>query len=828
MTAAPEGRDYSAVSGHYDEMAEPSGSLRPHWRGLVDALQQLGSDELSRRWREGQRLIQENGVTYNVYGDPRGIDRPWQLDAIPLLVSSQEWQGIEAAVSQRALLLDRMLADAYGERRLLRDGLLPPELVLANPGFLRACHGIRVPGDCHLHVYAADLARSPNGQWWVIGDRSQAPSGAGYALENRVVLSRVFPSVFRDSHVHRLPHFFRRLRSTLISLHLRPDESAHLVLLTPGAGNETYFEHAYLANYLGCTLAQGEDLTVRDQRLWLRTLDGLRKVDVVLRRVDTAFCDPLEMRADSMLGTPGLLQAARTANVAIANPPGTSVVENPALMAFLPRLARELLGADLELPSVRTWWCGQAEERAWVLDHLEELVVKPIYPHSSGATYFGATLRENERQSLLENLERQPHLYVGQEHLPLSRAPVLIGKGRFEPRALVLRAFLTAEKDGYAVMPGGLCRVASSRESSMVSNQRGGVSKDVWVLASEPERDVSLLLPADRPIAIERGGQEVPGRVADNLFWLGRYMERTNGSGRVLREALGWLLDPETRPSEPQLATLLRAVADVTGAPPGSLGGDLSTTPAVAEILSVIGDPDRVGSLRFNVAALLRTGRGVRDRFSTDMWRVIAALDQEMQRRTEVSNALELLDGVLLHTSAFAGLCADGMTRGQRWRFLEIGRRLERTLFALTLLRAFCPPRTAAAHVPWEALLVIADATMTYRQRYRSSADSGGVLDLLLDDESNPRSVHYLLLGLDDLLDGLTAPEVAGQASPEQGLVRDALVDLRGTASLGRSVSRRLDAELDELLARLQTRISSLSDQLTARYFRKQRLVRVV
>jgi uncharacterized alpha-E superfamily protein len=422
----------------------------------------------------------------------------------------------------------------------------------------------------------------------------------------------------------------------------------------------------------------------------------------------------------------------------------------------------------------------------------------------------------------------QPHMYVGQEHPALSRAPVLVGTGRFEPRAMVLRAFLTAAKDGYAVMPGGLCRVASSRESSMVSNQRGGVSKDVWVLASEPERDVSLLIPSDRPIAVERGGQEVPGRVADNLFWLGRYVERTNGSGRVLREALRWLLDPETRPSEPQPSALLRAVTDVTGTPPGFLSDNSPATSAISELLSVIGDADRVGSLRFNVTAVLRTGRGVRDRFSTDMWRVIVALDQEMQGRTELSEALELLDRVLLHTSAFAGLCADGMTRGQRWRFLEIGRRIERTFFALTLLRAFCPPRTETTQVPWEALLVIADATMTYRQRYRSSADSGAVLDLLLDDDSNPRSVHYLLLGLDDLLDGLTAPEGAGQQSSEQKLVREALADLRSTAPISRNGSRGLDVELDEVLARLQARLSTLSDQLTARYFRRQHLVRVV
>jgi uncharacterized circularly permuted ATP-grasp superfamily protein/uncharacterized alpha-E superfamily protein len=763
----------------------------------------------------------------------QSAERLWALDPIPVLLASTEWQGIERALVQRAELLEMILADLYGPHTLIRRGLIPPEAIYAHPGFARPCVGVPPPRGRNLPLYAADLARRADGGFCVLGDRTQAPSGAGYALENRVVLSRILPSIFRDSHVHRLPLFFRRLRAALGALAPCPDDGPHLVMLTPGPGNETYFEHAFLASYLGCTLAQGDDLTVRDQRVWLRTLEGLRPVDVVIRRVDGAFCDPLEMRGDSLLGTPGLLQAARHGTVAIVNPLGSSVVENPALMTLLPRLARELLGEDLALPSVASWWCGDPAARAYVLDNLEHLVVKPIFPHGARSTVFGGALDGAARAELAAAIRATPYRYVGQEQVPLSTAPALID-GRLEPRALVLRAFLAADADGYAVMPGGLGRVAPTRDSSVVSNQRGGVSKDVWVLASEPELDSSLLIPADRPVPLGRGGQEVPGRVADNLFWVGRYAERAEGGARVLREVLRRLLDLDAAPYDLHLPTLLRAVTHVTATYPGFVGAAAAERLAApeAELRAVLFALRRTGSVRFNLAALVRAGRAVRDRFSTDTWRVISSLDREFVEPRNLDEALDRLDRILLLLAAFGGLSADSMSRGQRWRFLEIGRRIERALMGVTLLRAFCPPATDVRAVPWETLLTIADASTTYRRRYRSTADPGAVLDLLVDDETNPRSVRYQLLQLAALVDGLAGPSGAGPRPAEESLVREALAELRGSAASEAPQARRVDRALDEMLAHLQELLVALSDQLARSYFNRgaqaQQLVRVV
>jgi uncharacterized circularly permuted ATP-grasp superfamily protein/uncharacterized alpha-E superfamily protein len=805
---------YDPPAAAYDELYERDGSLRPHWAPVMRALSELGPVEFDQRRRETRRMLRENGVTYNVYDDTPG-ERLWALDPIPLLLPRSEWEGIERALIQRAELLEMILADLYGPHTLIRRGLIPAEAIYGHPGFARPCVGIRPPRGRALPLYAADLTRRPDGSFCAAGDRTQAPSGAGYALEGRVVLSRALPSIFRDAQVQRLPQFFRRLRAALGALAPRPEDSPHIVMFTPGPGNEAYFEHAFLASYLGCTLVQGDDLTVRDQRVWLRTLEGLRPVDVIIRRVDGAFCDPLEMRGDSLLGTPGLLQAVRQGTVALANPLGTSVAENPALLPLLPRLCRELLGEELAMPSAPTWWCGDRQARAYVLEHLDHLVVSPISPDPTRTSVFGGALSAEERRALVAAIDAHPHLYVGQEPAAMSTAPALTNE-RLEPRPMVLRAFLAAEGDGYTVMPGGLCRVAATRDSSVVSNQRGGISKDVWVLTGEPERETSLLIPADRPLPLLRGGQEVPRRVADNLFWVGRYAERAEAGARVLREVLRRVLDLDAAPYDAHLPALLRAATQVTATYPGFLAADAAALVAQpeAELCAVLFDARRVGSVRFNLGALARAGRGVRDRFSTDTLRVIGSLEREFQEADDLDVALDRLDRVLLLLAAFGGLSADSMSRGQRWRFLEIGRRLERALTGVTLLRAFCAPDTDPNSVPWETLLAIADASITYRRRYRTTADPGAALDLLVDDETNPRSVVYQLLQLAALLDGLA--RAGDEAPPEDALVKAALTALRGTATV-----RRIDAALDTTLAKVQELLGALSDQLGQSYFKR-------
>jgi uncharacterized circularly permuted ATP-grasp superfamily protein/uncharacterized alpha-E superfamily protein len=814
---------YRPLTNSYDEMAAAVGVLRPHWEYVVRSLDALGSLELGRRYQEARRLLRENGVTYNVYGDPEGGERFWPLDIVPVLLTSQEWNSIEQGLIQRAELLNLLLTDLYGPRTLIHKGLLPPELIYAHPGFLLPCHGICPPAGYALPLYAADLARAPNGSIWVIGDRAQAPSGAGYALENRIVLSRIFPSLYRDSHVHRVALFFRAVRATLATLALHHQDNPRIVLLTPGPGSETYFEHAYLANYLGCALVQGGDLTVRDGRVWLKTLDGLQPVDVILRRLDDMFCDPLELRRDSLLGTPGLLQAVRLGHVAMVNPLGSGVLENPGLMAFLPLLARHLLGEDLRLPSVATWWCGSDKEREYVLANLHQLVIKPIFPHPSTAIIFGAQLSMQERDALAEQIRARPYLYVGQEQVALSTTPVLVDE-RLAPRPMVLRSFLVGQDGSYVVMPGGLARVSPSLDTWVVSNQRGGISKDTWVLASEPEREVSLLAPAGRALPLTRSGGEVPGRIAENLFWLGRYAERAENNARLLREVLIRLLESEAIAVDLSMPLLLSMVTQQTGTYPGFVGEEVdrqSVTPE-QELLAVILDTRRAGSLRFTVNALVQAARTVRDRLSDDSWRVISGLPHRLVQPGQLSETIEILDRLITELAAFAGLSTERMSRGQGWRFLDIGRRLERGLLMSTLLRVMCMSTLEIAGLLNEVLLTVTDNLSTYRRRYRSQAQSDAVLDLLLLDESNPRALVYQVIRLHEHVIGLPKKVLPPQRSAEERLIIEALSSLR-LADIGRlvhfSAGQERREELDQLLARLGYLFRALSDAISNAYF---------
>ncbi|MFI5364520.1 MAG: circularly permuted type 2 ATP-grasp protein [Candidatus Binatia bacterium] len=844
LTAAPlrpasvPGRllqDYRVLPGLYDEMCGGEGALRPHCEYVMRSFDALDAEEVERRAGELRRLLYENGVTYNVYDDARKGMRPWPLDPIPLLLTSSEWSSIEQGLIQRAEVLDLLLADIYGPRTLLRAGVLPAELIHAHSGFLRPCDAVTGLGEHRLLLYAADLARTPEGQMMVIGERTQAPSGAGYALENRTVLSRVFPSLYRDAHVHRLALFFRGVRAALNSLAPQRD-NPRVVLLTPGPDNETYFEHAYLATYLGYTLVQGNDLVVRDDRVWLKTLDGMTPVDVILRRVDDAYCDPLELRAESLLGTAGLLQACRLGQVAIANPLGSGILENAGLMAFLPALARELLGEELKLPSVATWWCGRPDARAYVLEHLDRLVVKPILPHRSASTVFGSKLSTQERWALAETIRARPHLFVGQEEVALSTAPV-ITEGRIEPRPMVLRSFLVAGPEGYLVMPGGLGRVSPSPDTWLVSNQHGGVSKDVWVLASEPERQVSLLPSPSQPLQVTREGDDVSARVADNLFWLGRYVERTEATAQLLREVVLRLLGSEPAQADDGLAALLGVVTVVTATYPGFIGDGAAARLRAPEqeVLSVLLDERRAGTLRYNLDGVVRTGRSVRDRLTSDTLRVINALHRELSRPFDLNGALKMLERVTIQLAAFAGLCNESMSRGLGWRLLQIGRCLERGVQTLNLVQAIAPA-AAGNNGLWEAVLAVAHSAKTYRRRYRSHMQARAVLDLLLLDESNPRSVGYQLNRLHALV-GALGDERAPRRSAAERMALDALNRLRLFDVDGVHLAPNGDAapsadSLAELLAALTALLAQLSDELTRQYFTQaeppQQLIRLV
>ncbi len=741
---------YEPRPGRFDEFVDGD-KVRGHWSKVAEGLDRLGSVELAERTRESRRLLANDAVTYNVTSGGSSSPRLWMLDPVPIVVSTEEWTALEAGLAQRAELLDLVLADLYGPRRLLSEGLVPPEVVYAHPNYIREAEDIRLPGDHQLFHAAFDLGRAADGSWTVLSNRTQAPSGMGYALENRVVVSRVLPELYRDTSVVRLAPFFRELRAALQRVAPASTDSPRVVVLTPGPWSETAYEHAALASYLGYPLVQGSDLRVRDGRVWVRTVGRLEPVHVILRRVDSQYCDPLELRSDSRLGVPGLMEACRVGNVSVVNTFGSGVLENPSLLAFLPRIAEVLLGEELRLPSVATWWCGDADSRRYVLDHLDELVLKcPVEPDPIPVLGFESSTEQ--LAAIRARIEASPYAWVGQEPLALGAAPTFID-GALQPRRSVLRGFAVAAESGYTVMPGGLTRVSPSADEALISNQNGAWSKDTWVLAQEQERvSAYWLQPDDSAIRIEPE-TSMSQRAAENLFWLSRYAERAEDLVRQVRVASDRLTEFASGTSTPGIScieVLLAALTHTSGTFPGFVGADAAERLADPgpELRSLLVDPRRTGSVAHSVRHLLDAAAQVRDQLSNDTWLVIGHLESDL---SELDDSLPVVavtgvfGRVLAAMLALSGLSAESMVRDDGWQFMEAGRRIERSLQLCALLTTTITTRRDAAtdSLIIESVLTAAESIVTYRRRYRSHAQVETLLDLLLLDAANPRSLAY-------------------------------------------------------------------------------------
>src|SRR6266404_5937211 len=666
---------YLSDSRRYDELLDGSGAVRAHWQPLIDRLVSDGAEGVRRGVELTRRLIIENGVTYNVYADSQGRDRPWVLDPLPLLLTAAEWREIELGVVQRARLFDALLADLYGAQRLLVDGTIPAELPFGHPNFLWPCHGIPETDGNRLHIYAVDISRSADGRWWALADRTQTPSGPGYALENRQIVSRVFPDLLRD---------------------------------------------------LGLPLVEGNDLTVRGDTVYLKTLGGLRRVHAIFRRLDDDFCDPVELRADSALGVPGLIAVVRAGRVVIANPLGSGVLESAAWMGFIPVAAERLLGEKLRLPSVATWWCGEQPALDYVVENIERLVVKPAYPNQKFEAVFGRDLDPQARAALAARLVARPHAYVAQERLAFSQAPVWRAGGvhGFAARALGIRVYAISTPTGYRVMPGGLARIASDA-ADIVSMQRGGGSKDVWVLAADRKStdDTGAGVLAPRTLARH---DELPSRLAENLFWLGRYSERCEDKARLLRATLGVRTNLALWPRA--LETCRHFIAMPTG---GGAG------------LPVFDEANPL-ALRADLQRLQWCAAQTRSRLSAENWRAISVLQRQFQEAAERKrDPRETLDALLLSLAALAGFALDDMTQDDGWRLMMLGRRLERMQFLAELLGQSLKSGATPTQSELEWLLDIGDSTITYRTRYLAAPLLGSTIDLLVFDKTNPRALAY-------------------------------------------------------------------------------------
>ena len=780
---------YTPIAGSADEMMDAGGRPRPGWTSLISALERAGPEGMAHHFARADQYLRDAGVFYRVYSPDGPTEREWPLAHLPLLIDEQEWDAIAAGIVQRADLLEDVVADIYGSNDLVARGLLPAELIAASPEFLRPMVGVTPASGHFLHFCAFELGRGPDGRWWVIGDRTQAPSGAGFALENRVATTRALGQVYGALKVTRLAGFFRDFRDALLDYGRETD--GRVAVLSPGPHNETYYEHAYIARYLGFMLLEGEDLRVKDGRLMVRTVAGDKPISVLWRRLDAAFMDPLELRTESQIGTPGLMQAVRRGTVSMINAAGSGVLESRALLAFIPAICKALKGECLKLPNIATWWCGDPAAQTRVAEGLDEMVIGPALStqlsfEDSEETRLGSELDPAQREALLARLATDGRNLVGQEAVTLSTAPVYIA-GTLEPRPVVLRVYAARTANGWTVMPGGLARVGYTLDTKAIAMQRGGQAADVWIMGSKPVPQISLIPQEAGPFSRTVPGV-LPARAADNLFWLGRYIERAESLLRILRAYHARLAES----GNPELP-ILSAVGDYLS------GINVAVEPPIPE------------GLVQNVDQAIVSASHIRDRFSPDGWLALNDLRKTLNRfagQVEPGDdATRAMTVLLRKLSGFSGLIYENMYRFTGWRFLEIGRRLERALqltWTLGWLTDDDAPEGAA-----DLAIEIGDSMITHRQRYSVHTGRNSVLDLLVLDPMNPRSVAFQVTRMREEIEQL--PRDANSA-PMPNTARDILridTDLRTIEPADMTIDR---------LTKLSGDLCTLSDALSRTY----------
>ena len=824
---------YAASPGTYDAVVDADGSIRPLWRPVLDALTGMTDTDRARIRDTAERMLADNGVTFVAQDDEDSKLRPWRLDLLPMLIAENEWQILEAGLIQRAQLLNEILGDLYGPQRALREGILPPSLVFGNLHFLPACSNMPVRGDVHLHFIAFDVARAPDGRWWVLSDRTEVPSGAGYALENRVVASRCLPELFEGQNVRRHASFFQAFNDHFLGLAGKDEPLA--VFLSRGPSKVTYFDHAYLARYLGHNIVEGSDLTVRDDRVFLKTIEGLRPVDLILRTVRSDMCDPLELRADSMIGVPGLLQAARAGTVTIGNRLGSGLVESAAFLSFLPSLSRFFLGEDLGVPSIATWWCGQDKEKQHVLEHLDELLIRRISTTRSMlvggqdgrvSDYLSAIAPER----LAELIETGGHDFVGQEPLPLATAPVWSDEGALEPAPIVMRVYVAATAKGFEVLPGGLTRVSMESDPHAAWLAASDTSKDTWVLSNAPVETFSLLAQREDSGRLRRGHRDLPSRAADHLFWLGRYTERAEAAVRLFRSLVirlrGEVGGNRQLVSHERLVSLLVTQKHMS-ARRGKRAIQSGREAVENELWSILFDPESRDGLANVLGNVRRTADVVRERLSFDAFRILTDLTRVRQSSSSASDqateeALRLLNRLIQYLSAFSGMVLENMTRGYGWRFLDLGRRIERARALTHLVQNLTVQGDPEADGALDLLLELADSTMTYRGRYRATPQLARVLDLVLVDETNPRSIAFQVATIADHLDVLPQTEDEGLLTEHQRIVTSVAGKLRLADVFEISEKRNrfgTRLQIDRLARLVEKATDDLSDSISHQFF---------
>lgn len=781
---------YQPVSGVPDELLDAEGRVRPVWEAFIRHFAGLAEEDVARRFARGDQYLRDAGVFFRQYGTGGSMERAWPLAHIPVLIEEGEWKEIETGLIQRAELLEAIAKDLYGEARLVREGHLPATLVAGNPEWLRPLVGHPPRSGHYLHFIAFEIGRGPDGTWWVLGDRTQTPSGAGFALENRVATSRMYAELFAEAHVHRLAGFFRNFRDALQGL--RGEGDSRVGILTPGPLNDTYFEHAYTASYLGFALLEGEDLVVEGGRVMVRTVAGLQPITVLWRRLDAAFADPLELEGSSRLGTPGLVQAIREGTVTIVNALGTGVLETRALLAFMPLLSRALRGEKLLLPNIATWWCGGEAQRAHVKANAESVVISPALstrlPFAmEEETPLAQQFDAQNRERVAAWLDQDGARLVGQESVTLSTTPAWVD-GALVPRPMMLRVFLARTASGWEVMPGGFARIGLTPGGAAVAMHRGGMAADVWVVSPTPVETVTMLPSGAGPFLRMQPGV-LPSRAADNLFWLGRYVERAEGMMRILRAYHVHLAETGDSAS-PLLDLLAEQLEDLDVDP---LKGPQALSRPLGRAASSAGH--------------------VRDRFSHDGWMALQDLAATARRMGETvvpgDDTARAMSVLLRKIAGFSGLVQENMYRFTGWRFLEIGGHLERALATAAMLARLADPEAPDGAL--DLAVEIGDSVMTHRRRYAVATNRSTVIDLLALDSMNPRAILYQLTAIRDQVGYLPGAVLHGQLSPLSRAV------LKTHTSLAVQTPEELSTEA---LFLIRNEIGTLSELISGSYLR--------
>lgn len=778
---------YAPQPGVADELFDSEGRMRPVWAPFIAHMSGLKAAEVAARFSRGEQYLRDAGVYFRQYSAGPTQEREWPLSHIPVLLSEADWTGICQGLTQRAELLEKVMADLYGPARLVRDGHLPAEIIARNPQWLRPLVGVKPTSGHFLHHLAFEIGRSPDGSWFVLGDRAQAPSGAGFALENRMATTRIFSDLFPRANVRRLAGFFRAFREAMDDLAGPGRRSA---ILTPGPNNDTYYEHTYIARYLGLTLLEGEDLIVRDGQAMVRTVSGLEPLGLLWRRIDGEFADPLELNEGSQIGTPGMIEALRAGRLSLINALGSGVLEARAMMAFLPRIAEVMTGEPLKMPNIATWWCGQPRERDHVRLHADRMMIgaamDPALPFAMGSTTaFGSQMQETT-EAMAEWLDRGGAGLVGQEAVTLSTTPAY-REGRLVPRPMTVRVFAARTASGWTFMPGGYARIGKRSDVTALAMQAGGSVADVWVVSPRPVSPDTLVTRT----AFERAAPGIlPARAADNLYWLGRYVERTEGALRLLR-AWHLRLAETGDPAEPRLK-VLAAYLKTIGLPPEK--------PV----------PDALPGL---LAAARGSAAKVRDRFSPDGWAALndlAKTARKLAAKVEPGDdAAQAMSILLRKLSGFSGLVHENMYHHAGWRFLSLGRAQERADGLLMMLDTFADPKAVPGAL--EIAVELGDSVMTHQRRYRFGPSRETVLDLLVLDENNPRAVLHQVALMRRHLARLPQAGTEGRLSVLERAMLTLDTDLR--------VAGPADLTPDRL-AELRGRLAQIWELLTATYLR--------